>query len=142
MPWAGPATLTEPTTLPLPKLPRLSRTAPNVLPAALAASSTTVPVSATLAANEALAARRLRGEPVLALAFGEAGLPVHPRLAAELADTAGLGAYGPVAGTQRLRTAAAGYWSRRGLATDPAAVVAGPGSKALLFATLLALGTD
>jgi len=142
MPWAGPATLTEPTTLPLPKLPRLSRTAPNPLPAALAARSTTVPVSATLAANEALAARRLRGEPVLALAFGEAGLPVHPRLAAELADTAGLGAYGPVAGTQRLRAAAAGYWSRRGLATDAAAVVAGPGSKALLFATLLALGTD
>jgi aspartate aminotransferase len=146
MPWAGPATLTEPTTLPLPKLsrtaPASSATARTALPAALASHRATVPVSATLAANEALAARRRRGEPVLALAFGEAGLPVHPRLAAALADTAGLGAYGPVAGTQRLRTAAAGYWSRRGLPTDPEAVVAGPGSKALLFATLLALGTD
>jgi len=156
MPWAGPATLTEPTTLPLPKLsptaPPLSGPAPtgpaptapvpSALPAALAAGSAAVPISATLAANEALAARRLRGEPVLALAFGEAGLPVHPRLTAELASTAGLGAYGPVAGTERLRTAAAGYWSRRGLPTEPAAVVAGPGSKALLFGTLLALGTD
>ncbi len=151
MPWAGPATLTEPTTLPLPKLsptapplsgPASSSPAPARLPAALAASSTTVPVSATLAANEALAARRRRGEPVLPLAFGESGLPVHPRLTAELADTAGLGAYGPVAGTERLRQAAAGYWSRRSLPTDPGAVVAGPGSKALLFGTLLALGAD
>jgi hypothetical protein len=70
-----------------------------LLPAALSARSNAVPVSATLAANETLASRRKRGEPVLALAFGEAGLPVHPRLSAELACTAGLGAYGPVAGT-------------------------------------------
>ena len=55
---------------------------------------------------------------------------------------AGQGAYGPVAGAHRLRAAAAGYWSRRSLPTDPAAVVAGPGSKALLYAALLALGTD
>jgi aspartate aminotransferase len=79
---------------------------------------------------------------VLPLAFGESGLPVHPLLASELAETAGYGAYGPVAGTDRLRAAAAGYWSRRSLPTRPAAVVAGPGSKALLFGTLLALGAD
>jgi aspartate aminotransferase len=112
------------------------------LPAALAASGASVPISATLAANEALARRRRRGEPVLPLAFGESGLPVHPTLTASLAETAGQGAYGPVAGTPRLREAAAGYWSRRGLRTDPGSVVAGPGSKALLFAILLALGTD
>jgi len=99
-------------------------------------------VSATLAANEAIARRRERGEPVLPLAFGEAGLPVHPRLTAELADMAGHGAYGPVAGVERLRAAAAGYWSRRSLPTNPDAVVAGPGSKSLLFAILQALGTD
>ena len=149
MPWAGPATLTEPTTLPLPKIKSPVRSAaPSTspssrpLPAALTAGTAIVPVSATLAANEELAARRRRGEPVLALAFGEAGLPVHPRLAAELAATAGFGAYGPVAGSQRLRAAAAGYWSRRGLQTDPDAVVAGPGSKALLFGVLLGLGVD
>jgi aspartate aminotransferase len=138
MPWAGPATLTEPTSLPTPfatgtqvaTVPTVTRGRGNV------------PVSATLAANEALARRRERGEPVLPLAFGEAGLPVHPRLIAELADLADHGAYGPVAGAQRLRAAAAGYWSRRSLPTSPEAVVAGPGSKALLFATLLALGTD
>ena len=148
MPWAGPATITEPTTLPLPTIktpfrssPPATKPTPTALPAALSGGGG-VPVSATLAANEELAARRRRGEPVLPLAFGEAGLPVHPRLAAELAAATGLGAYGPVAGSQRLRAAAAGYWSRRGMPTDPAAVVAGPGSKALLFGVLLALGMD
>jgi aspartate aminotransferase len=149
MPWAGPATLTEPTALPRTKATlahpgRNAAPAPSSapLPAALAAGGNVVPVSATLAANEVMESRRKRGELVLPLAFGESGLPVHPRLSAELASTAGLGAYGPVAGTQRLREAAAGYWSRRGLPTDPGSVIAGPGSKALLFGTLLALGAD
>ncbi len=41
-----------------------------------------------------------------------------------------------------MRAAAAGYWERRGLGADPDLVVAGPGSKALLFALLLAIGGD
>ena len=122
MPWSGPVT----TTAPAPLMTRRSG----------------VPVSATLAANEILASRRLRGLPVLPLAFGEAGLPVHPRLREELAAASGHGGYGPVAGIPALREAAAGYWTRRGLATGPAAVVAGPGSKPLLFALLMAIGTD
>jgi aspartate aminotransferase len=104
-----------------------------------------VPVSATLAANEVLAARRQAGQPVLPMAFGEAGLPAHPVLSSALAAgaaAAGGNAYGPVAGQAGLREAAAGYWSRRGLPTSPDAVVAGPGSKSLLFGLLLALGTD
>jgi aspartate aminotransferase len=99
-------------------------------------------VSATLAANEALAERRERGERVLPLAFGEAGLPVHPALRAELAGAADRNAYGPVAGLEALREAAAGYWSRRRLPTSPTDVVCGPGSKPLLYALLLALGAD
>jgi aspartate aminotransferase len=177
MPWAGPATLTEPTSVPRafpaaasvraatslaeppvtdPALADPALADPALADPALAdpalvdspfadagvADSGRVPVSATLAANEALATRRQRGEPVLPLAFGEAGLPVHPLLTAELAGTAGHGEYGPVAGTERLRTAAAGYWSRRSLPTSPDAIVAGPGSKALLFGALLAIGTD
>ncbi len=127
MPWAGPVTLTE---------------TPSAPGGNARAGTVRIPVSATLAANEAMALRRRRGEPVLPLAFGESGLPVHPRLIAELASTAGAGAYGPVAGSERLRAAAAGYWSRRSLPTGPDSVVAGPGSKALLFALLLALGGD
>jgi aspartate aminotransferase len=122
MPWAGHAVLSEPLTL--------------------AGSRDLVPVSATLAANEVIASRRRAGQPVLPLAFGESGLPVHPRLRAELAGASADGGYGPVAGITPLREAAAGYWTRRGLPTSPDLVAAGPGSKALLFGLLLALGTE
>jgi aspartate aminotransferase len=99
-------------------------------------------VSATLAANEVLERRRRTGAPVLPMAFGEAGLPVAPSLRTALAEAADQAAYGPVAGSAELRRAVAGYWDRRGLATDPGLVVCGPGSKPLLFALLLAIGGD
>ncbi len=116
----------------------------TAMPATAPAPSARIPatVSATLAANEALAARRSRGEPVLPLAFGEAGLPAHPALRAALAGATGRNGYGPVAGLAALREAAAGYWERRGLPTSPAGVVCGPGSKPLLYGLLLALGAD
>ncbi len=101
-----------------------------------------IPVSATLAANETLARKRRAGQPVLPLAFGEAGLPVHPLLRDALAAASGGNAYGPVAGLPELREAAAGYWTRRGTPASAASVVCGPGSKALLFGLLLAIGTD
>ncbi len=93
-------------------------------------------VSATLAANDVIARRRAEGLPVVPLGFGEAGLPVHPLLTAALGEAAGSAGYGPVAGIPSLREAAAGYWSRRGLPTSAAQVVAGPGSKPLLWAIL------
>jgi aspartate aminotransferase len=99
-------------------------------------------VSATLAANEILAARQRRGEPVLPMAFGEAGLDVHPALCDSLVKAAGCNSYGPVAGLPALREAAAGYWSRRQVPTSPSSVVCGPGSKALLFALVMAIGGD
>jgi len=101
-----------------------------------------IAVSATLAVNEALDERRRQGKPVLPLGFGEAGLPVHPALRAQLAAAVGRNAYGPVAGSLDVRRAAAGYWDRRRLPTDPALVVAGPGSKPLLYGLLLVLGGD
>jgi aspartate aminotransferase len=78
----------------------------------------------------------------LPLAFGEAGLPVHPALRGALAAATAANAYGPVAGHPVLRSAAAGYWQRRGLQTSPESVICGPGSKPLLFGTLLAIGGD
>ncbi|WP_207400968.1 pyridoxal phosphate-dependent aminotransferase [Actinomadura roseirufa] len=101
-----------------------------------------VPLSPTLAVNEALARKRGQGVRVLPLGFGEAGIPIHPALARELGTAAGRGAYGPVAGSPALRAAAAGYWARRGLPTDPSVVVCGPGSKPLLFALLMSIGGD
>ena len=122
-------------TAPLPVLTIDQQEAPTV--------NRTVGVSATLAANEALAERRLRGERVLPLAFGEAGVPVAPVLREALATASYQNAYGPVAGSAELRAAAAGYWARRGLPTGPDDVVCGPGSKALLFGLLLGMyGAD
>ena len=101
-----------------------------------------VSMSATLAADEAMARRRRAGEQVLSMTSGEIGLPVHPALRERLVAAADENAYGPVPGSEALRAAAAGYWGRRGLGTDPGLVVAGPGSKPLLFALLLAIGGD
>jgi aspartate aminotransferase len=102
----------------------------------------TVTVSATLAVNEALAEKRRQGVRVLPLGFGEAGLPVHPVMRDRLSAGNGANAYGPVAGSAELRSAAAGYWERRGLPTDPAMVIAGPGSKPLLYSLLMEIGGD
>lgn len=99
-----------------------------------------VSVSATLAINEAIAARRKQGLPVLQMGFGEAGLPVHDLLEKELAKGAGKNAYGPVSGSTELRESVAGYWNRRGLPTEPDLVVCGPGSKPLLYTLLMAIG--
>jgi aspartate aminotransferase len=98
--------------------------------------------SATLAVNERLRALSAQGLPVLHLAFGEAGLPVLPELAAVLADSVRHNDYGPVTGIPAAREAAAGYFGRRGLATDPDAVVFAPGSKPLLSALLTVLPGD
>jgi aspartate aminotransferase len=141
MPWAGPDPSDSLVHHQLGAMPSRSiALAPP--PAPLADSCACVPVSATLAVNDALAARKQTGQPVLPFGFGEAGLPVLPLLAAELAAAAGRGGYGPVAGSAELRAAGAGYWTRRGLPTSADSVVAGPGSKALLYGLLLAIGSD
>lgn len=98
--------------------------------------------SATLAANEKIRARLAAGQDVLHLAFGEAGLPVHPALAEILRGAVHRGGYPPVAGDTAAREAVAGYFARRGLAADPDRVLLAPGSKALLYALLLALPGD
>jgi aspartate aminotransferase len=121
---------------------RINGTAPRVTIIRPRATLPAVPVSPTLAANEALQRKRRAGEPVLPMAFGEAGLPAPALLTQALASATNANAYGPVAGRPALREAAAGYWSRRGLPTHPDTVVSGPGSKALLFGLLLALRTD
>jgi len=57
--------------------------------AAPATIRSAVPPSATLAINERIEARRRDGADVLHLAFGEAGLPVHPGVAEVLAERVG-----------------------------------------------------
>jgi aspartate aminotransferase len=138
MPYAGPALPAALTAVPA----RLPDTVPLSVPAADPVRPATIPVSATLAANEAIADRRRRGLPVLPLGFGEAGLPVAASLRAALSEATALNGYGPVAGLPALRSAAAGYWRRRSLPTEPDAVICGPGSKPLIYAVRLAIGAD
>jgi aspartate aminotransferase len=103
-----------------------------------------VAVSATLAINERLQARHTAGAGHraggdLPLGFGEAGLPVLPEVADLLARASRSNSYAPVAGSPAARRAAAGWFSRRHLPTEPDQVVLGPGSKALLYALIAAL---
>jgi aspartate aminotransferase len=98
--------------------------------------------SATLAIDEAVQARREAGHDVLHLGFGEAGLPVAPGLAEALADAHLRNGYGPVAGSPPARAAAAGWFTRRGLPTEPGQILFAPGSKPMLFGLLAAIGGD
>lgn len=102
----------------------------------------TVRQSATLAVNERMHALRAQGKNVLHLAFGEAGLPVLPELADVLAHSTRHNDYGPVTGIRAAREAAADWFARRGLPTDPDQIVFGPGSKSMLYALLAALPGD
>ena len=96
-------------------------------------------VSPTLAINEEIARRTSLGLATLPLGFGEAGLPVLTELVARLAEAAPRAGYGPVAGVLELREATAGYWSRRGIPTIAEQIVAGPGTKPLLYSLLSAI---
>lgn len=98
--------------------------------------------SATLALNEQLQSRRAEGKDVLHLGFGEAGLPVLPEAGEVLAAATNRNSYAPVAGSANARAAAAGYFTRRGIPTEPGQIVLAPGSKALLFGLLAAVPGD
>jgi aspartate/methionine/tyrosine aminotransferase len=112
-------------------------------PLTLAAKAKALDLSPTLAVNEAIAARRARGQDVLHLGFGEASFPLHPRLREALARGATSTSYAPVLGIPALREAVAGYLTRtRGLGASAATIAIAPGSKPLLYALMLVLDGD
>ncbi|MFC8845927.1 MULTISPECIES: pyridoxal phosphate-dependent aminotransferase [unclassified Micromonospora] len=99
-------------------------------------------LSPNLALNQLVLHRQARGESIIHLAFGESRLPAFPPLVERLCAGAGRNAYGPVAGDHAVRSAVAGYFSRRRLPTDADQVVVAPGSKPLLMALNLVLPGD
>jgi aspartate aminotransferase len=112
-------------------------------PLGLAPAARALAPSATLAMNEAIAARRAAGREVIHLGFGEASFPLHPILRAALVEAATRTSYAPVLGIPALRQAIAGYLTRtRGLDVSAAQVIVGPGSKPLLYALLQVLQGD
>jgi aspartate/methionine/tyrosine aminotransferase/L-lysine 2,3-aminomutase len=99
-------------------------------------------MSANLAIDQLINQRRATGDPVLHLGFGEARLPIPAEFTAPLRAAGQRRHYGPVAGDLAVRTAAAGYFTRRRLATEPDQVVLAPGSKPLLMAVVAAVPGD
>lgn len=104
---------------------------------------TTLPESATLAANEVAAARRADGKPLFHMGFGQAPFPAHPAVADALARAAHENRYERVAGLERLCDAARAYFATK-LDLEPSdyEVVVAPGSKLLLFALQMAIEGD
>ncbi|MFE7122437.1 aminotransferase class I/II-fold pyridoxal phosphate-dependent enzyme, partial [Streptomyces sp. NPDC057654] len=72
----------------------------------------------------------------------ESGLPVLAELAEQLAAVAGRAEPEPAGGGPALRTAACGYFARRGLWTGAEQLVAAPGAQPLLLALLASVGGD
>jgi aspartate aminotransferase len=99
--------------------------------------------SATLAINEAVAARRAAGQEMIHLGFGEASFPLHPLLRVALDEAAGQTGYAPVTGIAALRQAIADYLTHtRHIETTAANIAVGPGSKPLIYALLHILNGD
>src|SRR5215469_10164680 len=117
--------------------------APVHEPLRLASTAQTLPTSATLAMNEAVAKRRAAGRETIHLGFGEAAFPLHPLLKTALAEAATRTGYAPVLGIPALRQAIAAYLTRtREMTCSADQVVVGPGSKPLLYALLQVLEGD
>jgi len=112
-------------------------------PLQLAPSMQDMLSSATLAMNEAVAARRAAGQETIHLGFGEASFPLHPLLRGALNAAAGQTGYAPVPGIAALRQAIADYLTRtRHLETTAASIAVGPGSKPLIYTLLHILEGD
>ena len=100
-------------------------------------------VSATLSINDRVKEMWAAGQNVYHLAFGESRFPVHPKIADALIRNVQKRSYLPAAGIPELRKAIAEYYRRLyDLDVAPDQVVTGPGSKALIYATLEALGEE
>ena len=112
-------------------------------PLQLAPSARALTPSPTLEINEAIARRRAAGRDIIHLGFGEASVPLHPKLRAALGAHARATSYAPVLGLPALRQAIAAYLAReRALATDAERIAVAPGSKPLLYALVQSLAGD
>ncbi|WP_027945625.1 pyridoxal phosphate-dependent aminotransferase [Amycolatopsis taiwanensis] len=99
-------------------------------------------VSPNLALDQLVALRRVRGESIVHLGFGESRLPVFAPLAQRLRLGASRNAYGPVVGDLAVRQAVSGYFTRRRMPTHPEQVIMAPGSKPLLMALQMVVPGD
>ncbi len=96
--------------------------------------------SATLLINERVNDLWRKGHWVYHLGFGESRFPVHPKIAQALRDNAHQHQYLPSLGVYELREKIASFYEKRfNISASPDSIIVGPGSKALIYALLLAL---
>ncbi len=96
--------------------------------------------SATLVINERVNEMWREGKWVYHLGFGESRFPVHPKIAQALRDNAYQHQYLPSLGAYELREKIAAFYEDHfNIPAMPEHVIVGPGSKALIYALLLAL---
>ncbi len=107
----------------------------------ISAALARIAASQTTAMTDRAAALRAEGRDIISLSVGEPdfAMPAHVADAVRAALDAGDTKYTPVAGTARLRQAAAMHFERDlGLATTPDRVVVSAGGKQAIFHALLA----
>ncbi len=96
--------------------------------------------SATLVINERVNEMWREGNWVYHLGFGESRFPVHPKIAQALRDNAYQHQYLPSLGVWELREKIAEFYEEHfNIPAMPEHIIVGPGSKALIYALLLAL---
>lgn len=107
----------------------------------ISAALARIAASQTTAMTDRAAALRAEGRDIISLSVGEPdfAMPAHVADAVRAALDAGDTKYTPVAGTARLRQAAALHFQRDlGLATTPERVIVSAGGKQAIFHALLA----
>ena len=99
--------------------------------------------SPTLYINERVNAMWSEGQTVYHLGFGESRFPVHPKIQAALRANVHQKSYLAGQGLPELRTAAAAFYSRHmDMDIQPRQIIAGPGSKSLIYALQMALDAE
>ena len=94
--------------------------------------------SATLVINEKVKALRKQGKTISHFGFGQSPFPIHPSIVMALQQNANNNKYLPVAGLDILRAQIAQFLKNfQGIETEKEAVFIGPGSKELLYQSIL-----
>ncbi len=99
--------------------------------------------SATLVINEKVKSMWEKGENIYHLGFGESRFPVHPLMVKALADNASQHSYVSLQGIPKLRQQVSNFYNRHfQLNSNESQVIAGVGSKSLLYAVMHSLPGD
>ena len=94
--------------------------------------------SATLLINEKVKELRKKGEQVTHFGFGQSPVPIHNSIVEELKNNASNNHYLPVNGLRKLREQLSNFLSiHQGIQRDSDQIFIGPGSKELLYQSIL-----